>query len=70
MRTNFVAIPIEWLTADYADITDNSCSVEIEEPGADLKGVKRVKGGEDAQPVGSVNPPNPRLSPSLIAGEG
>jgi hypothetical protein len=27
MRTNFVAIPVEWLTADYADITDNQICV-------------------------------------------
>jgi hypothetical protein len=37
MRTNFVAIPTEWLTADYAEITDNQCGVEIEAPRAERR---------------------------------
>src|SRR5438445_268340 len=47
----------EWLTADYADITDNQSRVEIEEHA--LKGVKRIMGRDRA-----------RLSSPLIVGDG
>src|SRR6266702_2481475 len=56
MRTNLVAIPTEWLTADYADITDNQCGVEIEGPRAERG--KTNNGTRQSAASISVNPFN------------